>query len=65
MKDTSVPDIDWWFFNYATFEDFVGIGRERTLALADQLRDRGWYFQANRLLKANALPHGPCNTKET
>ena len=63
-KDTSVPDIDWWFSDYAEFEDFVGIGDERVLALAKRLRIQGWTFQANRLLKANHLPHGPCNTRE-
>jgi len=64
MIDESVPGIDWWFSDYASFEDFVGIGDERVLALAEQLSGAGLTFTANRLLKANGLPHGPCNTKE-
>jgi hypothetical protein len=65
MTDLSVPDIDWWHSAYSEFEDFVGIGDERVLALADQLRERGASnFTINRLLKANELPHGPCNTSE-
>jgi hypothetical protein len=65
MIDPNVPDIDWWFSDYATFEDFVGIEDERVLALAEQLHGAGLIFTANRLLKANELPHGPCNTSET
>lgn len=64
MIDESVSDIDWWFSEYASFEDFVGIGNERVLALAEQLLGGGLTFTANRLLKANGLPHGPCNTSE-
>jgi hypothetical protein len=64
MIDKSVPDIDWWFSDYASFEDFVGIGEERVVALAEQLHGGGLTFTANRLLKANGLEHGPCNTSE-
>lgn len=64
MKDLSVPDIDWWFSDCAEFEDFIGIGDERVLALAERLHRGGLIYTANRLLKANGLPHGPCNTSE-
>ena len=64
MTDLSVPDIDWWFSDYAEFEDFVGIGDKRVLALAEELSSASLTFTANRLLKANGLPHGPCNTRE-
>ena len=64
MIDPNVSDIDWWFSDYASFEDFVGIGEERVTALAGQLHGAGLTFTANRLLKANNLPHGPCNTSE-
>jgi hypothetical protein len=64
MIDPNVSDIDWWFSDYASFEDFVGIGQERALALAERLHGGGLIYTANRLLKANGLPHGPCNTSE-
>ena len=63
-KDLSIPAIDWWFSDYASFEDFVGIEEERVLDLAERLHGGGLTFTANRLLKANGLPHTPCNTKE-
>ena len=62
--NTSVSDFDLWLSDDSKFEDFVGIGRERTLTLAEQLRRGGWTIEASRLLKANGLPHGPCNTSE-
>ena len=64
MTDQSVSDIQWWFSDYADFEDFVGIGSQRVLSLADQLRDAVSPYAINRLLRANGLPHGPCNAKE-
>lgn len=64
-KDLSVSDIKWWFSAYSNFEDFVGIGEARVLKLAEQLKENGINdCFINRLLKANKLPHGPCNTKE-
>lgn len=63
-QDESIPDIDWWFDDYAEFEDFVGIGEKRVLTLAEQLKGRVHIYLINRLLKANGLPHGPCNSKE-
>jgi hypothetical protein len=64
MIDQTVSDIDWWFSDWAEFEDFVGIGPERTQVLAEQLQGRVSGYLINRLLKANNLPHGPTNEKE-
>ncbi len=63
--DESIPDEKWWYSPYAEFEDFVGIGEERTRQLVEKLGRHGMSeFILNRLLKANGLPHGPCNTQE-
>jgi hypothetical protein len=65
MRDRSVEDHDWWYSEYAEFEDFVGIGDERTIALVEHLHQHGEPgVIINRLLKANGLEHGPCNTRE-
>jgi hypothetical protein len=64
MKKIHYTDIELWLSDYAKFEDFVGIGKERVLALAEELRNRGWYAKANKLLKANGLQQGPCIAKE-
>lgn len=64
FKDQSIPDAEWWVSPYAEFEHFVGIGKERVTALANFLRSRGERFVANRLLAANGMEHGPCNTME-
>jgi len=55
--DQSIPDHVWWFSDFAEFEDFVGIGEERTLALAEHL-DEVHYPQViiERLLRANNIP---------
>ena len=62
--DTTIPDEQWWFSDYAEFEDFVGIGTERTKALAAHLRGRVSHYVINRLLRANGLPHGSTNAAE-
>lgn len=62
--DLSIPDQEWWYSTFAEFEDFVGIGAERATALADYLLCVGERYQANRLLEANGLPHGPTNAVE-
>ncbi len=65
MQDESVSDLEWWGSDYAEFEDFVGIGERRVRTLVSGLRMRGESeFVVNRLLRANGLPHGPCNKKE-
>jgi hypothetical protein len=64
MKKIHYTDIELWLSDYAEVEDFVGIGKERVLALAGELRKRGWYAEANGLLKANGLQQGPCTAKE-
>jgi hypothetical protein len=56
-KDQSVSDIEWWFSDFAEFEDFVGIGEERAIALAEELDDRGYPQVAiRRMLTANKVP---------
>lgn len=57
MKDQSISDYEWWFSDFAEFEDFVGIGEERVVALAEKLDDAG-YSQVciQRLLTANSVP---------
>ncbi len=63
--DHTIPDSVWWGSDYASFEDFVGIGVERVEALCRFLLGRGEsVYIINRLRKANGLPHGPCNTLE-
>ena len=65
QTDESVPDLVWWFSEYAEFEDFVGIGEERINVLVEGLRDRGISrYIINRLLKANGMRHGPTNSVE-
>jgi hypothetical protein len=65
MIDQTVPDHQWWQSSYAEFEDFIGIGEERTKSLADKLtKDGASKYIINRLLAANNLPHGPCNAME-
>ena len=64
LQDESISDIDWWFNDFAEFEDFVGIGEVRVKKLAADLKGKVHDYVINRLLKANALPHGPCNAKE-
>ncbi|MFA5766490.1 MAG: hypothetical protein WC919_01015 [Candidatus Paceibacterota bacterium] len=56
-NDRSVPDHVWWFSDFAEFEDFVGIGEERAIALAEKLDDYG-YSQTiiARMLTANNVP---------
>ena len=64
-KDQSVSDYSWWFSEFSEFENFVGIGEKRVRNLADRLRWQGVNeYIINRLLKANDLPHGPCNRRE-
>ena len=64
LHDLTISDIDWWFSDYADFEDFVDMGEERVLTLAENLKKRVSKYVVNRLLRANGLPHGPCNMKE-
>jgi hypothetical protein len=69
-NDRSVPDHVWWFSEFAEFEDFVGIGEERAIALAEKLDDYG-YPQTiiARMLTANNIPLNkvfvvPCSQTE-
>lgn len=64
FHDQTIPDTEWWDSPHAEFEHFVGIGEKRVAALAAFLRNRGGRFVANRLLAANGMKHGPCNTRE-
>jgi hypothetical protein len=61
--DQTVPDEEWWWSCYADFEDFVGIGRERVLALARKLEDEVSPVVVERLLKANGLQRNDLNSK--
>jgi hypothetical protein len=63
--DQGISDHVWWYSDFSEFEDFVGIGEQRIQDLAENLRRGGTSeFIINRLLKANGLKHGPCNSKE-
>ena len=66
VLDESVSDIEWWFSDYAEFEDFVGIGEQRVMRLAFALKREHSVpgLTINRLLAANGLLHGPRNLKE-
>jgi hypothetical protein len=55
--DKSIPDHVWWFSEFAEFEDFVGIGEERAIALAEKLDDYGYpQTPIKRMLVANNVP---------
>lgn len=55
--DQSIPDEKWWFNEFAEFEDFIGIGEERAIALAEKLDDLGYpQVCIKRMLVANKVP---------
>ena len=56
-NDQSIPDVEWWFSDFAEFEDFIGIGEERAIALAERLDDLNQPQSIiKRLLVANKVP---------
>ena len=56
-RDESIPDHVWWFSDFAEFEDFVGIGEERAIALAEKLDDLEYpQLCIQRMLTANNVP---------
>ena len=55
--DQSISDYEWWSSEFAEFEDFVGIGEERAIKLAEKLDDAGYsQVSIERMFNANNIP---------